>query len=159
MRERKREISIAEASVGYVRLAGRAVGQQLPKWSGKQYPCAELRAEQQHRSTGIGPRISPSVRPSVHRSVVRSFGRCVGPDLIASTITTSLPIREREKMCIPMCACVMYPPRLYSLHPIHGKSLYINSLKRPRCAALTADTTTDDHRQTHRAFCDPVYMR
>lgn len=28
----------------YVRLAGRAVGQQLPKWSGKQYPCAELRA-------------------------------------------------------------------------------------------------------------------
>lgn len=29
----------------YVRLAGRAVGQQLPKWSGKQYPCTELRAE------------------------------------------------------------------------------------------------------------------
>lgn len=43
--ERERDIGIADASVGYVRLAGRAVGQQLPKWSGKQYPCAELRAE------------------------------------------------------------------------------------------------------------------
>lgn len=42
---RERETGIADASAGYVRLAGRAVGQQLPKWSGKQYPCAELRAE------------------------------------------------------------------------------------------------------------------
>lgn len=49
--QRKRELiggegglGIAGSSAGYVRLAGRAVGQQLPKWSGKQYPCAELRA-------------------------------------------------------------------------------------------------------------------
>lgn len=68
--ENERELGIAEASVGYVRLAGRAVGQQLPKWSGKQYPCAELRAEQQHRSTGISPRISPSIRPSIGRLAV-----------------------------------------------------------------------------------------
>ena len=37
-------LGIAGSSGSYVRLAGRAVGQQLPKWSGKQYPCAELRA-------------------------------------------------------------------------------------------------------------------
>jgi len=38
---RGREIGIADA------LASRAVGQQLPKWSGKQYPCAELRGSRQ----------------------------------------------------------------------------------------------------------------
>lgn len=61
-------ISIADASAGYVRLADRAVGQQLPKWSGKQYPCAELRAEQQYQSTSISSCISLSDRPSVGRS-------------------------------------------------------------------------------------------
>lgn len=106
-------------------MAGRAVGQQLPKWSGKQYPCAELRAEQQHQSTSTSSPISSlSVRPSVGRSVVRSFGRCVGSDLIASTITTSLPVRKREKMCV--CACVVYPPRLYS--PSYTREIAIHKL-------------------------------
>ncbi|KAF7413474.1 hypothetical protein HZH68_001963 [Vespula germanica] len=39
------KFSVAGSSTGYVRLAGRAVGQQLPKWSGKQYPCAGVKSD------------------------------------------------------------------------------------------------------------------
>ena len=59
--KREREIGIADTSAGYVRLARRVVGQQLPKWSGKQYPCTELRAERYQALTSVHPFVGRSV--------------------------------------------------------------------------------------------------
>lgn len=79
-RERGRErvsrgeggLGIAGSSAGYVRLAGRAVGQQLPKWSGKQYPVRRVKSGgggSSNSSTASSNSSSSIAGSSIRRSV------------------------------------------------------------------------------------------